>query len=140
MILSGSKLWNHLTKESSRQDYLRAFKNISPATASRELKVVVDDGIIEKYGDKRTAKYRYKLKTWNDMKKTDHEIDRMVYKLYGLTEEYIKIMKNFWTGIVLINEIMGFKNPFNLENPWNHGSDNGGQIEKNRIDLSLYRC
>ncbi len=47
-------------KEFSRQDYLRAFKNISQATASRDLKVAVDDGIIEKQGDKRTTKYRYK--------------------------------------------------------------------------------
>lgn len=44
----------------SRQDYLRAFKNISQATASRDLKAAVDDGIIEKYGDKRTTKYKYK--------------------------------------------------------------------------------
>ncbi|QGY47878.1 Fic family protein [Maribellus comscasis] len=47
-------------KEFSRQDYLRAFKNISQATASRDLKVAVDDGIIEKRGDKRTTKYKYK--------------------------------------------------------------------------------
>ena len=44
----------------SRQDYLRAFKNISAATASRDLKVAVEDGIIKKQGDKRTTKYRYK--------------------------------------------------------------------------------
>ncbi len=44
----------------SRQDYLRAFKNISAATASRDLKVAVDDETIEKQGDKRTTKYRYK--------------------------------------------------------------------------------
>lgn len=44
----------------SRQDYLRAFKNISVATASRDLKVAVDDETIEKQGDKRTTKYRYK--------------------------------------------------------------------------------
>lgn len=46
----------------SRQDYLRAFKNISAATASRDLKVAVVDGIIEKQGDKRTTKYRFKQK------------------------------------------------------------------------------
>jgi Fic family protein len=34
------------TKEFSRQDYLRAFKNISQATASRDLKNAVDEGII----------------------------------------------------------------------------------------------
>ncbi len=44
----------------TRQDYLRAFKNISTATASRDLKVAVEDGIIEKQGDKRTSKYQYK--------------------------------------------------------------------------------
>ena len=44
----------------SRQDYLRSFKNISSATASRDLKLAVDDGLIVKYGDKRTTKYRFK--------------------------------------------------------------------------------
>lgn len=47
-------------KEFSRQDYLRAYKNISPATASRDLKNAVDKGIIEKYGDKRLTKYKFK--------------------------------------------------------------------------------
>ena len=44
----------------SRQDYLRAFKNISAATASRDLKAATDDEIIEKQGDKRTTRYRFK--------------------------------------------------------------------------------
>ena len=48
------------TKEFSRQDYLRAFKNIEQATASRDLKIAVDGGIIEKQGDKRTTIYKYK--------------------------------------------------------------------------------
>jgi Fic family protein len=48
--------------EFSRQDYMRAFKNISPATASRDLKIAVDSGIIEKYGDKRTTRYKFKNK------------------------------------------------------------------------------
>lgn len=48
------------TKEFSRQDYLRAFKNISQATASRDLKVAVENGVLNKYGDKRTTKYKYK--------------------------------------------------------------------------------
>lgn len=48
------------TKAFSRQDYLRAFKNISAATASRDLKIAVENGIIEKQGDKRTTTYRYK--------------------------------------------------------------------------------
>jgi len=43
----------------SRQDYLRAFKEISSATASRDLKFAVDNGIIEKQGDKRTTRYRF---------------------------------------------------------------------------------
>lgn len=44
----------------SRQEYLRNFKEISPATASRDLKLAVDNGILEKQGDKNTAKYRFK--------------------------------------------------------------------------------
>ena len=43
----------------SRQDYLRAFKNISSATASRDLKVAVNKGLIKKQGDKRMTKYIY---------------------------------------------------------------------------------
>jgi len=39
---------------------LRAFKNISQATASRDLKIGVGNGVLEKYGDKRTTKYKYK--------------------------------------------------------------------------------
>jgi Fic family protein len=46
--------------EFSRKDYLRAFKNISLPTASRDLKTAVDGGVIEKQGDKRTTKYRFK--------------------------------------------------------------------------------
>jgi len=48
------------TKEFSRQAYLRAFKNISQATASRDLKTAVENELIEKQGDKRTTTYRYK--------------------------------------------------------------------------------
>lgn len=48
------------TKEFSRRDYLRAFKDISQATASRDLRIAFDDGVIEKQGDKRTTKYKYK--------------------------------------------------------------------------------
>lgn len=44
----------------SRQDYLRSFKDISQATASRDLKVAAENGVIEKFGDKRTTKYKYK--------------------------------------------------------------------------------
>lgn len=49
------------TEQFSRQDYLRAFKEISPATASRDLKLAVQNEIIEKQGDKNTAKYRFKF-------------------------------------------------------------------------------
>ncbi len=43
----------------TRQDYLRYFKKISPATASRDLKLAVEQKILEKSGDKRTTKYQY---------------------------------------------------------------------------------
>ncbi|MDA3837589.1 MAG: Fic family protein [Candidatus Delongbacteria bacterium] len=44
----------------TRKDYLRCFKNISPATASRDLRSAVKNNIITKFGDKNTTKYRYK--------------------------------------------------------------------------------
>ena len=44
----------------TRQDYLRHNKEISTATASRDLKEAVDNGVIEKSGEKRLTKYRYK--------------------------------------------------------------------------------
>lgn len=44
-----------------RQDYLRHNKEISSATASRDLKNAVDDGILEKTGEKRLTKYKFKL-------------------------------------------------------------------------------
>ena len=44
----------------TRQDYMRQFKDISSATASRDLKEAVDKGTLEKTGDKRTAKYGFK--------------------------------------------------------------------------------
>ena len=43
----------------TRQDYLREFKEISTATASRDLKWGVDEGMIEKNGDKRLTQYRF---------------------------------------------------------------------------------
>jgi Fic family protein len=46
----------------NRQDYLRQFKDISTATASRDLKLAVDSGILEKSGDKRTTLYKFKNK------------------------------------------------------------------------------
>ncbi len=44
----------------TRQDYLRQFKDISSATASRDLKEAVDNGTLDKTGDKRTTQYRFK--------------------------------------------------------------------------------
>ena len=44
----------------TRQDYLRHNKEISTATASRDLKEAVENDIIEKTGEKRLTKYRYK--------------------------------------------------------------------------------
>jgi predicted HTH transcriptional regulator len=46
--------------EFSRQDYLRHNKEISSATASRDLKVAVDNNILDKIGDKRLTRYIYK--------------------------------------------------------------------------------
>lgn len=47
----------------NRKDYLRNFKEISPATASRDLQFAVENGIIDKIGDKNTTKYKYRNKT-----------------------------------------------------------------------------
>jgi Fic family protein len=47
----------------TRKDYLNIFKNISPATASRDLRYAVDKGFVEKMGDKRTAQYRISKRT-----------------------------------------------------------------------------
>lgn len=44
----------------NRQDYLRHFKDISTSTASRDLKVAVDSGLLDKSGDKRTSSYKFK--------------------------------------------------------------------------------
>lgn len=46
-------------KHFTRQDYLRHNKEISPATASRDLKNAVENGLLEKSGDKRLTKYRF---------------------------------------------------------------------------------
>ena len=44
----------------TRKEFLKNFREISSATASRDLKFGVENGIIEKIGDKNTAKYRFK--------------------------------------------------------------------------------
>lgn len=47
-------------KEFSRADYIRHFKNISTATASRDLKQASDNGTLEKIGSGRLTSYVYK--------------------------------------------------------------------------------
>ncbi len=47
-------------QEFSRKDYLQNFKEISQATASRDLKWAVEQGILEKSGDKRLTKYVFR--------------------------------------------------------------------------------
>ncbi len=47
-------------KEFSRKDYLRYNKDISSATASRDLKNAVNNEILIRTGDKRLTKYRFK--------------------------------------------------------------------------------
>jgi Fic family protein len=44
-----------------RQEYLRHNKEISPATASRDLKSAVEKGILIKTGDKRSTRYKFRL-------------------------------------------------------------------------------
>ena len=43
----------------TRKDYLQAFKEISTATASRDIKQAMENGFLKKEGDKRTAKYYF---------------------------------------------------------------------------------
>lgn len=44
----------------SRKDYLKNFREISTATASRDLQFAVENGLIEKIGDKNATRYRFK--------------------------------------------------------------------------------
>ena len=43
----------------TRKDYLVFFKNISTATARRDLRKAVESGLLKKLGDKRTTKYTF---------------------------------------------------------------------------------
>lgn len=43
----------------TRKEYLKHFQAISSATASRDLRLAVEKGILEKTGDKNTTRYRY---------------------------------------------------------------------------------
>lgn len=56
-----SKAREHFkNKTFSRKSYIDLFKNISTATASRDLKYCVDKKLVEKFGDKRLTSYRFK--------------------------------------------------------------------------------
>ncbi|MBJ6369040.1 Fic family protein [Snuella sedimenti] len=46
-------------KDFSRKDYLLNYKGISQATASRDLKRAVEQGVLVKSGDKRLTKYQF---------------------------------------------------------------------------------
>jgi Fic family protein len=54
-------LFKSVVKEDyfTRKDYLKNFREISSATASRDLKFAVQHGMIEKFGDKSTTRYKY---------------------------------------------------------------------------------
>ncbi len=44
----------------TRKDYINLFKEISTATASRDLKFCVDKSLVKKSGDKRSTSYKFK--------------------------------------------------------------------------------
>ena len=46
-------------KTFSRKDYLLNYREIKEATASRDLKWAVEEGILHKFGDKRLTRYQY---------------------------------------------------------------------------------
>ena len=56
------KLFKEISVSSSfsRQEYMRHFKDISSATASRDLKEAVDNGFFEKIGNNRMTRYKFK--------------------------------------------------------------------------------
>ncbi|MBK6860351.1 MAG: Fic family protein [Saprospiraceae bacterium] len=51
---------NDSSQTFTRKDYLKLFSEISTATASRDLKNGVQNGLIEKFGDKKTTQYKKK--------------------------------------------------------------------------------
>lgn len=55
-------LFKSIVKEDifTRKDYLKNFREISSATASRDLKFAVEKGFVEKFGDKNLTRYRFK--------------------------------------------------------------------------------
>jgi len=44
----------------SRADYIRHFKTISTATATRDLRAATENGILEKFGDGRSTEYKFR--------------------------------------------------------------------------------
>jgi hypothetical protein len=46
----------------SRKDYLQLQRTITPVTASRDLKTGVEEGLLVRAGDKRTAVYHFSVK------------------------------------------------------------------------------
>ena len=53
-------------KDFSRKEYLRIFKGISTATASRDLRAGAESGILIKTGEKRLSVYRFKHEVSNE--------------------------------------------------------------------------
>ena len=45
------------TQTFTRKDYMKQYSEISTATASRDLKNGVENGLIEKFGDKKITQY-----------------------------------------------------------------------------------
>lgn len=56
------KLFQAIIKDTSfaRKEYMRHFKDISNATASRDLREATEKGVLDKTGDGRNTVYRYK--------------------------------------------------------------------------------
>ncbi len=55
-------LFKSIIKEKyfTRKEYLRSFREISSATASRDLKFAVENRLVKKSGEKNTSRYRFK--------------------------------------------------------------------------------
>ena len=50
---------NFSGEDFSRIEYLKHFKDITSATATRDLKLLVEKSILLKHGDKRLTKYKF---------------------------------------------------------------------------------
>ncbi|WP_256005696.1 Fic family protein [Pedobacter deserti] len=46
----------------TRKDYLQHFKGLSTATASRDLRIATEMGVVQKSGDKNSSTYRYNVR------------------------------------------------------------------------------